>query len=265
VVIERGSAAAPPAGGCDRREISGLFLVRRVSTLVVNVAGANPTMLLVQGSYSLAPEGPGKVWHPAASGLVLSGGGGLGKLRDAVAVACGDVSPCSGDTSWGALTAGVAYWFLPFVAAEVSYVKPPQLTTEGSGTTFRFTTDLDVHVVTIGGKVGAPIGPVRIYGQAGVNRHQGISGTTQTIDDVTVTVDGVPQTVTGGTQTFELKTAGWGWQFGGGLEAWMSRRFGIYAEAGRMTIKGSAVEDGEGELDDGLTTVFVGGRFRFGR
>jgi hypothetical protein len=32
-----------------------------------------------------------------------------------------------------------------------------------------------------------------------------------------------------------------------------------------MTIKGSAVEDAEGELDDGLTTVFVGGRFRFGR
>ncbi len=264
VVVERGSAAAPPAAGCDRREVAGLFLVRRISTLVVDVSSRVPTMLLVQGSYSLSPEGPGKVWHPAASGLSLFGGAGLGKFGTAVAQACGTVSPCSGDTAWGALTGGITFWIAPFLAAEVGYTKPAQLSVEGSSDRYRFNSDLDVHVMTIAGKVGAPIGAFRLYGHGGANYQRGTMGTTQTIDDLTITVDGAPQIVPGGTQTFELKTAGWGWQAGGGLEVWLSRSLGLYVEAGRMTLKGPEVDGGEGEMDDHLTTVFIGARFRLG-
>jgi hypothetical protein len=264
VVVERSSAAAPPAAGCERREIAGLFLVRRISTLVVDVSGRIPTMLLVQGSYSLSPEGPGKVWRPAASGISLFGGAGLGKFGNAVAEACGGLTPCGGDTAWGALTGGVTYWIAPFLAAEVGYVKPAQLKVEGSSDRYRFTSDLDAHIVTIAGKVGAPIGIFRIYGHAGANYQRGTMGTTQTIDDLTITVNGAPQTVPGGSQTFELKTAGWGWLAGGGLEVWLSRSLGLYAEAGRMTLKGPEADGGEGEMDDNLTTVFIGARFRLG-
>lgn len=262
VVVERGSAAAPPAAGCERREISGVFHVRRISRLVVDVSSRIPTMLLVQGSYSLSPEGPGRVWRPAASGVSLFGGAGLGKFGNAVDEGCGTLASCGGDTAWGALTGGLTYWIAPFVAAEVGYVRPAQLTVEGSSDRYRFNTDLDVHVVTIAGKVGAPIGVFRLYGHAGMNYQRSTMGTTQTIDDLTITVNGAPQTVAGGTQTFELKTAGWSWLAGGGLEVWLTRRLGLYAEAGRIRLKGEEVNGGEGVLDDHLTTVFIGARLR---
>jgi hypothetical protein len=40
--------------------------------------------------------------------------------------------------------------------------------------------------------------------------------------------------------------------------------FRLYAEAGRMTLKGPEADGGEGEMDDNLTTVFIGARFRLG-
>ena len=51
----------------------------------------------------------------------------------------------------------------------------------------------------------------------------------------------VPQTFKGGTQTFETETRGWGWLFGGGLEAWIKPSFAIYGEAGSAALKGSAI------------------------
>jgi hypothetical protein len=265
VIAERGSQLPAPQEGCERREVSGLFHVRRVTTLVVNVGAQNPTLLLIQGSYSLGPQGPPRVWPPAPGGLVLFGGGGFATFRDAVAVACGNVGSCGGDSAFGAYTAGVTYWFIPYLAAEVSYLKPTQLSVDGSGATYRFTTNLDAHVATVAGKIGVPIGPVRLYGQIGGNFHRAVSGTTQTIDDATVTIDGVTQTIPGGTQTFELETAGWGWVFGGGLEAWVTRSFGLYAEAGRAALKGTETNDGEAVMDDGVTSLVIGARIRIGR
>jgi hypothetical protein len=54
VIVDRNRAALPVAEGCDRREVSGLFWVRPVNTLVVDVAAATPTMLLINGKYSQA-------------------------------------------------------------------------------------------------------------------------------------------------------------------------------------------------------------------
>ncbi len=51
IVVERGQPAAAQEPGCDRRDISGLYWVRHVNTLVVDIGGANPTMMLVKGSY----------------------------------------------------------------------------------------------------------------------------------------------------------------------------------------------------------------------
>jgi hypothetical protein len=265
VIAEQGSQLPAPQEGCDRREVSGLFEVRRVTTLVVNVGAPNPKLLLIQGSYSLGPQGPPRVWPPAPGGLVLFGGGGFATFRDAVTAACGNVGSCAGDSAFGAYAAGVTYWFIPYLAAEVSYLKPPQLSVEGSGAAYRFTTNLDAHLATVAGKIGVPIGPVRLYGQIGGNFHRAVSGTTQIIDDATVTVDGVTQTIQGGTQTFELKTAGWGWVFGGGLEAWVTRSFGLYAEAGRAALKGSEIDDGQAVMDDGVTSFIIGARIRIGR
>ena len=66
IVVERGQPAATQEPGCERRDIAGLYWVRQVNTLVVDVGGPNPTMMLVKGSYD-----PGKArnWSLAPTGL----------------------------------------------------------------------------------------------------------------------------------------------------------------------------------------------------
>ncbi len=52
LVVDRNRRPPPPPAGCERREISGLFLVRRVHTLVIDIGGLQPSMLLVKGKYT---------------------------------------------------------------------------------------------------------------------------------------------------------------------------------------------------------------------
>jgi len=251
LIVER--AVQPPSqeGGCARRDMGGIFLVRQISTLVVDMAGPSPTLLLRQGRVSLAPP---RAWGPPPIGLVLFGGGAFTKVRDTRALACGNVTQCSGEDAGLSYTFGAAYWVTPFLAAEGSYVKPADVTAAGTGDTFRFNSSLDAHVVTVAGKVGVPLGPVRLYGQLGANYHRATFDTTQTMTNVTE----------GGTQTYELETGGWGWMFGGGLEAWVAPRFAIYGEGGRAALKGAAVDDGDGAIDDRLTFILFGARVRIG-
>jgi hypothetical protein len=263
-VFERGQQLAPPASGCERREIAGLFLMRRVSSIVVNVAGPNPSVLLIQGSYSLQPPGPGTLWAtPPKRGLVLFGATGISTFRDALVIACGQVSPCDGDDSPLSFTAGASYWISPYLAAEGSYFRPKKMTFTGTGDTFHFDGTLDTEVFTIAGKIGIPFGAVRVYGKAGTNYHRAVAGTSETIDEKTITVDGVARTIPGGTQALELKTAGWGWLFGGGAEVWVLRSVGVYGEFSRLTLKGNARGGGEGKFDEGVTALTVGLRLRF--
>jgi hypothetical protein len=262
-VFERGQLLPPPAPGCERREITGLFFVRRVSSIVVNLAGANPTVLLIQGSYSLQPPGPGTLWATPRQGLVLFGGIGLSSFRDAFVIACGNVSPCSGDDSPLSYTAGASYWISPYIAAEGSYFRPEKMTFTGNGDGFRFTGTLDAEVFTIAGKIGIPFRSVRVYGKAGGTYHRATAGTSETIDEKTITVDGVQQTIPGGTQALELKTAGWGWLFGGGVEVWVFRSVGLYGEVSRLTLKGGERGGGEGKFDEGVTALMGGVRLRF--
>jgi hypothetical protein len=196
---------------------------------------------------------------------VLFGSGALTKFRDVQLLSCGDLSQCSGGGFDPGYTAGAAYWILPFVAAEVGYMKPADAKVEGSGQNFRFNSVLDARLLTIAGNVGVPIGPVRLYGKVGGNFHQATFTTTQTNDDVTLTIDGVSQIVKGGTQTFELKTEGWGWLFGGGMEVWAKRWLALYGEAGFAGLKGHPVDDADGAMDDRMTYLLVGARVRIGR
>jgi hypothetical protein len=266
-VVERASQPPPPDAGCERSEISGIFLVRQVTTLVIGTGSPNPTVLLIQGRYNLGPGGQGTFWTGPPTGVVLFGGGALTKFQDATTLACGEISSCSRDDSGLGYTAGLTYWISPYIGAEASYVRPAKAEASGNGQTsigqaFRFTSSLDTHVVNIVGKIGGPFGSVRLYGQVGATYHRAIFGTSQTFDELTV--DGTP-TLEAGTQNFELETAGWGWVFGGGMEAWLTRWFGMYGEVNRATLKGSALDDEDGSLDEGLTSVMFGARIHFGR
>jgi hypothetical protein len=239
IVVERGQVPNQKEPDCERNQVLGLFLIKPVSTIVVNVGGANPTVLLRQGSFSLTPP---RTWSPP-TGFVVFGGGSLTRFSNATALACGDA----------------------YIAAEAAYLRPSKPTASGSGTPYRFDSDLDAHVVTLVGKVGGPAGPVRLFGQFGTTYHRARVGTTQTMEETRVTIDGVEQTVPGGTQTYEIETDGWALTFGGGLEIWVQPSFALYAEAGRTALKGEPINDADGTMDEWITTLFVGARIHIGR
>ena len=262
VLVERGSAGAPVQDSCERRDIPGLFLIRRVTSLVVDVGGPIPTVLLVQGSFDLKDPNPGRA-RLAPTGLVLFGGGGLGVLRDAKLAACGNLNDCDTSTPLG-YTFGAEFWVARFVSAEVSYLRPAKLDISGAGQGFRFDSAFDAHALTIAGKAGLPLRIVRLYGKAGLTYSDVASTTVQTIDEVTVTIDGVSQTIPGGEQSFELKTRGWSWLAGGGVEVWAKPSFAIYLEGGRAFLKGSPEDDREGETNDAFTSIMIGARFKIG-
>lgn len=267
-IVEVG-APVPSEGTCNLRNVSGLYWVRPINTIVVNdVTASIPSLLLLKGSYT--PPAPGQEGASAPrmelpGGLIVFGGGGYVKTNQATAVACGDVTDCSGDESGIGFTGGAEYRFARWLSAQVSYIKPPAATANGSGSTYRFTNEQKAHVFTVAGKVGVPIGRAMLYGRGGANYHQAKIETTQTQDPRTVTVDDVVQTIPGGTQTFELKTDGWGWLFGGGLEVWVSRSFAIYGEFDYGALKGSDVSGGEARIDDRVTSALLGLRVHIGK
>jgi hypothetical protein len=255
-------------GACRRSPIAGLFWVRTVNTLVVNVAGLPPSVMLIVGKYT--PPAPGTEdlphsWTPAPTGIVAFGGGLYGKFRDFSSVQCGDVAACESHDSGFGYHAGGAFWIKPFVAGEATYVKLASPTANGTGTGFRFDSSLDASLVTVAGLVGAQGGPMRFYGKVGAAFHRATSMITQTNDPVTVTVDGAPVTIEGGTQTFATTTEGWGWLFGGGAEAWFNRYVALYGELDFARLQGNPTSGGEGELDDRVMLVFFGARVHIGR
>jgi hypothetical protein len=246
IVVERGQPIAPQDAGCDRREISGLFLVRRVNTLVVDVGAPNPTLMLIKGDYS---TGPAHTWAGAPTGLVVFGGAGLATFGDFAFSACGSVTPCDSHDSGLAYTVGGTYWITKFLGAEASYIKPRKATFSSSTDTLAFNTSLDANVFTVAGKIGVPAGPVRFYGSVGTNYHTATSLTSETL--------------AGATQTFQFKTHGWSWMWAGGGEVWLGSSFALYGELGFARLRASSFE-GTGVIDDHLRFMLFGGRVRIG-
>jgi hypothetical protein len=272
VLVERGLQPAPPGETCARRELIDLLLLRQVTSLVVNVNETSPAVWVRQGPVPPAwlrqgseDVAAGKTTWVLPKGFVLFGGGGLAKFRDAVAVDCGAVEGCTGDDSGVAYAGGVEFWFTRFLSAEATYFKPKEVTATGDGGYYRFNSTLDANIYTFAGKLGVPVGPVRIYGKGGANYYRALSSTMQTIDDRTVLVGDVTETVKGGTQVLEWETSGWGWMFGGGLEGWVTPSLAIYWEAGLTKLSGSDRSNGEGQLTDRVTYVLAGLRYRIGR
>ena len=262
IIADRDIPPTPPESSCERQEITGVFLMRRVTSAVIDVGEPIATLLLRQGPYSLRPRGPRR---QAPRGLVIFAGGSLVTYADALEFGCTGVPTCSGDDRGVGYTVGADFWVTRYVAIEGSYIRPPHLTIAGSGEAYRFDSFLEPHLFTVAGKVGVPLGPIRLYGRAGFNYHRAESGTTQVTEDITVT-DGDVTTVTpGSTQTVEAKTEGWGWLFGGGMEAWVAPAFAFYIEGGGAGIKGKSEVVEQGTIDNRVTMFTAGIRIRLGR
>jgi hypothetical protein len=270
ILVEPGLQALPPQIGCTRKELPGIFLMRKVTTLLVEVAASTPSVWLRQGPIPIEwfGENSGRVSsrvdrRPSPTGVVLFGGGSLSTISNVSRVECGNVSDCSGKDSKLAYSAGLTIWIFRWAAIEGSFVNPAPVAITGTYSTFRFNSSFDASLLTAAAKFGVPLGPVRIYGQAGVNRHQATFATSETIDDRTWTADdGTTGVFKGGTQTLSYKTAGWGLLFGGGVEVWASSRLGFYAEFQRTKLKGYGREGMPVKFDDGISSFTVGLRLR---
>jgi hypothetical protein len=244
-IVERTALVPAVDAGCERKDIPGLFSVRRITTLVINVGGPTPTLLLIQGKYSLDPK---KVWSPWPAGLVVSGAGTFTRVADTPARACGDVTGCSEDGSGFGYAGSATFWFNRLFAVEAAYIKPADATGSGSGDNFTFDSALDAHIFTFTGQIAAPIEKVRLYGHGGMNYHDAVFETSETLGGIS--------------HDLQLKTTGWSWNFGGGMEAWIRPSVALYAGFDFINLKGKASGSNEGRLDDKLTVIQVGARVR---
>jgi hypothetical protein len=250
IVVERGQPAATQEPGCERRDIPGLYWVRRVNTLVVDVGGANPTMMLVKGSFD--PNAKVRNWSERVpTGLLAFGGIGRGDYRDAVLISCGTATTCDGDKAGLIFSGGLTFWVSRFLGAEASYFKPSKTKVNGSGSTYAFNSSLDTNMLFVGGRAGVPAGPVRISGLIGMDYQDSVLKTTDTIN--------------GASQNTEVETKGWGMAWGAGMEIWVSTRIAISIDAGVASLKGDPTGGGEVRLDDRLRYISGGVRVRIGK
>jgi hypothetical protein len=255
LVVDRNSRASAAPAGCDRREVSGIFWVRPINTLVVDIGGAQPTMLLIRGAYkppkpeTADVEGESGPKFVTPTGLTLFGAGGFGKFSEAITVACGNVA-CDGQDGGLGYSFGGGYWFTPWLGAQGGYTKPRRVIGRG-GDSFTFDSQFDVDVFNVAAVVGVPAGRGRFYGLVGGNFHQSTTNLSETIE--------------GQTQLFAQQTHGWGLLIGGGLEVWATPKVALFSELSFARIKGKAEDGGEGRVDDNLRFITVGVKIRLSR
>jgi hypothetical protein len=270
-LVEAGYQPDQAAAGCTRHEIFGVFYLRQVTTLVVNVSDEAQGVWISQGPAPLrwlgnevaggSADRTGSALY-VPNGFHIFGGGGIGRYSDAVQSSCGVNTECAGKGTRFAGQVGFDYWISSNVAVAAFYLRPANPATSGSGNGYGFTSSLATNIAVVTGKVGVPFGKTRLYVQGGITYTWATLTTDETFADRTVTVNGVPQTIPGGTQRFIEPTRGMSWTIGGGSEFWWRRSMAFYVEVGRVGLKGSAVGGGSGTLNDGVLYTMAGFRFR---
>ena len=260
VIVDAARAPSAVPEGCDRREISGLYWIRRVNTIVVDLGPANPTLLLISGNYTppkpLTPEeiaagGEERPHDPLPRGLVMFAAGGITGLRDFGAIQCGNAA-CNDAGSVISYAFGATYWITRNFAVEGSYLNPTKIKISGGGSAegYAFNTELRADIWSVLGKAGVQAGPVRLFGHAGFNYHE-----------ATTTTD---ETIGGASQKIEIQTKGWNPIYGGGMEVWFKKSLAIFGELDFAKIKGKDEAGGEAVTDDRATAILVGIRVHIG-
>ena len=263
ILVEPGMEGFP-GGQCPRREVPGGYVVRQVTTLVINVSENAPSVLVRQGK---APAGwlTDEVDRPPSQrrdfagsrGLYGFGAGGLGTVSDVAAVACGS-QECTGGSTPVMFSAGATFWLKPFLGFEASWLKPSDLRLTGTNTGYDFVTTLQNDVFTGVAKLGVPLSTVRPYGLGGVTFSRSHWTTMETIKEYSTTIDDVEVVYPGGTQTFNLYTQGWSWIVGGGIEGAVGKRGLIFGEGGWAGVSGDDRQAGEGKTSQRIF-YFIGG------
>ena len=195
--------------GCSRTQISGIFVVRRTTTLVIDTAASQPALLITQGSVpstwtrDVQPE-EAVLSKRVSRGLTLFGGAGMTHDADVVTRDCGTgTTTCKSDGLRPGSVFGAIYQMSPIVGVTGWYAKHGIVNTTGTTDTATFTSTLDADVIQLGLTAGVPYHQITVYGEGGLNRHQG----TQTLfEEITASQvsDGNGNVVTIGGRTTRL-------------------------------------------------------------
>jgi hypothetical protein len=264
LIVDVGATVPAPDSACRRTAVPDLFRTYAITTFVVDAAPDNQSVLITQGPafdewlHPVVDEQGNlkSIKNALPRGLMVTAGATGLKYGNVFAVACGTAPTCSDQQMRLAPTVGATYWIFQFLAVEGTFTKPTDVQTTGSGTNYNFTSVFRARMVTVDGKIGYGFGPIRLYGIVGETHTNATASTTQ------ITV--ASATGQGGTETFELKTAGWGLMYGGGIEGWFGDRLALYAEGGRASLNGAALNNGDGSLSDNMIYATLGVRFRLG-
>ena len=270
-LVEPGYQPDQAAPGCIRHEVFGVFYLRPITTLVVNVSEEAQGVWISQGPAPLrwlgnevaggSAERTGSALS-VPNGFHVFGGGGLGRYSNAIVDACGVNNECTGTPTRLAGQVGFDYWINSNVAFAAYYLRSANPATAGSGSGYAFTSSLASNVAVVAGKVGVPFGKTRLYVQGGVTYTWATLTTNETVADRVIIVNGVTQIIPGGTQVLTTPTRGMGWTVGGGSEYWWRRSMAFYVEVGRTTLRGSGVGGSDGSLADAVLYAVAGFRFR---
>lgn len=255
LLVERGVQGPPPTGPCDRRDFADIFVVQRITTFVIDFTNAVPTVHLRQGAVPASwlsdkggPTATQSRLAPAPKGLMVGAGYGFSGASSWNDVACGtNTLACSSTSVKGTLTGAALFWLTPNVGAEATYMRPRDLSANGSGDGYTFTSTRSTEVGLVGGVAGGAIGGLRIYGRGGASYHRATLQTSEVITNV-------------GIQNLELKTAGWSWYAGGGVEVWLKPFLAVYVDGSVVQLRGSGVGGAEGTMDDQLIMGTAGVR-----
>jgi hypothetical protein len=249
MLLDRNLLPRPQDAGCERRDVIGVFWLKPQSTLVVTVGSQIPRVLLRQEPVTIAEldAPPGRRTVP--TGLMIFGGVGGQAFSNIFDVACGNASPCDGGDSGIGYTGGAELWVTKWLSIEGAAIRTPWPSFEGGEGQFVFTSEFEPRlVVTAAGKLGVPLGPVRLYGKGGGIYHRAKLST--------------EQSMAGETLRTAFETEGWGWLAGGGIEGWVRPSVGLYLEVTSASLKGEDPGGGEAVLDERLNSLFVGLRLR---
>jgi len=268
MVFEVGQWPAPKEQVCERREVPGVFWGQRITTFVVDLGGTSPSVWLRQGAVPVQWLGQGPTAGPSGprmqppAGVSIGLGGGSTSFSNTGTTQCGNVSPCTGNSGRLTYMGSVTLWVVPFLGIDVSYIKPAVMKLHGEPAGAVFDTHYDAQIYRVAVKAGLPTGRFRFYGIVGANYVKTALTTTETVAARTVTVDGITQTIAGGTQDFALKTAGWGFLIGAGVEVWASRRFAFFAEYNSASLRGKSTNGEIGRTSENGAAILGGIRFK---
>jgi hypothetical protein len=259
VILVRPGAPLIPAGGCRRTQIAGLYLLQRITSIVIDSSNTGSLLIrqgraydawLVDARPQVAKAGEGKETQtagaseplPPVAALTAFGVAGLGTTMHFEEQSCGTLD-CT-RTSPIQYGAGVGYWFNDFFGVEGRYGYLGKLTVAAKETGYEFSTTREGSFVALAGRAGLRKGRFRPFGRAGLSLDRATVTTTQTVGE--------------STQIIQMRARGWAPVYGGGLEIWLKPRLGLYFDGQYVGLKGKDEHDSGIEVDDKLLTAQAG-------